>query len=187
MSFSRWFTAEGTPCEVEPEDLRREERRLAIREEQSAARLQEVLAAREDAFARGAASTSLSLRRILARRFAGATAEQAVLETELLRVGKDRVTAHALLRAGATGRRAQPLGNALAELQVAYEDDAVGEAAYRDALLRALGLPAPATDPVADVFRVWRALDRGEFPDAAAARRALDGDGAPTPPPSPTT
>lgn len=178
MSFTQWFKEDGAPADLDDEDLRREERRLRIREDQAVARLQELLTVREDAFTRGAGTRSLALRRILARRFAGASTESAVLETEILRLGKDLVAVRALLRLKAESNgKVRGLGAAFPDLQVAYDDDRTGEAAWRDALLVALDLPRPDADPVADVFRAWRALDAGEVADVAAARHLLEGDG----------
>jgi hypothetical protein len=141
-------------------------------------RLQQVLADKESAFRVGAENRSLSLRRILARRFAGASAEQDALEEDLLRLGKDLMTVRALLRLVEAGRKPKGVGDTVADLQVAYEDDRTGEAAYRDALCKALGTQPPEKDPMADVFRVWRALDKGEFADVAAARQALAENGS---------
>jgi hypothetical protein len=179
MSLTRWFKEDGTPAELDSDDLRREERRLGIREEQAVARLQELLTVREEAFARGAATHSLALRRILARRFAGASTESQALETDILRIGKDLVTVRALLRlpASSGNGKARGIGARFADLQVAYEDDRTGEAAWRDGLFDAMGLTRPEKDPVAEVFRAWRALDAGEVPDVAAARHLLEPEG----------
>jgi len=183
MAFLTWFRPDGQPADLGVDDLRREERRLGIREEQSVSRLQQVLSEKEDSFAKGAASRSLALRRILARKFAAASAEQDALEREILRIGKDLVTVRCFLAILDGGKKPRPLGEALADLQVSYEDDRAGEAAYRDALNRALGVPTPEHDPVAEVFRVWRALDKGEYADAREARRALDADATDGPAP----
>lgn len=173
MSFSTWFKADGALQDLSTDDLRREEHRLRIREEQLVARLQQVLADKEEAFARGAENRSLSLRRILARKFAAGAAEQTTLERDLLRLGKDLVTVRALLALAEAAKKPRGVGDQVAELQVSYEDDRVGESAYRDSLNKALGLPPPEFDPVAEVFRVWRALDKGEFASVGDARRAL--------------
>lgn len=178
MAFTAWFKPDGTLQDLSAEDLKREEHRLRIREEQLVARLQQVLSDKEQAFRVGAENRSVALRRILARRFAGASAEQDDLERDLLRLGKDLVTIRAFLRLGEANRRPKGVGDVVAELQVAYEDDRAGEAAYRDALFQALGAAPPEKDPVADVFRVWRALDKGEFADAAEARRSLSENGS---------
>jgi hypothetical protein len=173
MAFTTWFKPDGALQEMTPEDLRREEHRLRIREEQLFARLQQILSDREEAFRRGAEDRSLALRRILARKFAAGGAEQAALERDLLRVGKELGCVRAFLALSESAKKVKGVGDLVAELQVSYEDDRVGEAAFRESLGKALGLPAPEFDPVAEVFRVWRALDKGEFPDVAAARRAL--------------
>ncbi len=171
--FSTWFKPDGTLQEQSGDDLRREEHRLRIREEQAVARLQQLVTEKEEAFRRGAEDRSVALRRILARKFATASAEQAGVERDLLRLGKDLVTVRAFLALQGQKNRPKGVGEAAAELQVSYEDDRSGEAAYRDALHRALGIPPPEFDPVAEVFKVWRALDRGEYPGVAEARRAL--------------
>lgn len=173
MAFNTWFKPDGTMQDLSPEDLRREEHRLRIREDQAVARLQLIIAEKEEAFARGAADRSLALRRILARKFASASAEQSRVERDLLRLGKDLHTVRAFLSLAEGGRKSKGPGEAVADLQVSYEDDRVGEAAYRDALHAALHIPAAGNDTVAEVFKVWRALDRGEFPGVAEARRAL--------------
>src|SRR5512146_1838715 len=152
MSFSTWIKADGALQDLSGDDLRREEHRLKIREEQLVARLQQVLGEKEDAFARGAENRSLSLRRILARKFATGAADQVLLERDLLRLGKDLVSVRALLALGESAKKPRGVGDQVAELQVAYEDDKVGESAYRDALGKALGLAAPDFDPVAEVF-----------------------------------
>jgi len=173
MSFSTWFKADGGLQDLSVDDLRREEHRLKIREEQLVARLQQVLGDREEAFRRGAENRSLALRRILARKFASGSSDQALLERDLLRLGKDLVTVRAFLSLGESSKRPKGVGDQVADLQVAYEDDKVGESAYRDALGKSLGLSSPEFDPVAEVFRVWRALDKGEYQSVADARRAL--------------
>jgi hypothetical protein len=177
MAFSTWFKPDGVLQDLSAEDLRREEHRLKIREEQLVARLQQVITDREAAFTRGAEDRSVSLRRILARRFAACTAEQSTLERDLLRLGKEMWTVRSFLALTEAGKRPKGVGDAVAELQVSYEDDRVGESPYRDLLRKSLGLPAIESDTVAEVFRVWRALDKGEFPNAAEARRAIAEDG----------
>lgn len=173
MAFSQWFKPDGLLQDLSMEDLRREEHRLRIREEQAVARLQQLVADREEAFLRGAADRSVALRRILARRFAAASLEQGKTERDLLRLGKDLHTVRAFLSLAENPKRPKGIGDGAADLQVSYEDDRVGEAAYREALHGALGIPVPENDTVAEVFKVWRALDRGEYADAAEARRAL--------------
>jgi hypothetical protein len=173
MSFATWFKPDGTLQDHSVEDLRREEHRFRIREEQLVARLQQVISDKEAAFSRGAENRSLALRRILARRFAGAAAEQVELERDLLRLGKDLVSVRGFLSLADSGKKPKGVGDAVAELQVSYEDDRIGESAYRDALGKSLSLPPPDFDPVAEVFRVWRSFDKGDFPSLAEARRAL--------------
>ncbi len=178
MSFSTWFKPDGALQELSTDDLRREEHRLKIREEQLVARLQQVLGDKEEAFRRGAEHRSLSLRRILARKFATGAADQLLLERDLLRLGKDLVTVRAFLSLSEGSKKPKGVGDQVAELQVAYEDDKVGESSYRDSLGKSLGLAAPDFDPVAEVFRVWRALDKGEFASVADARQALVENGS---------
>jgi hypothetical protein len=174
MPFPSFFKADGAAAEPSPEELRREERRLQIREEQAAARLGQALADSDRAFEQGASARSLSLRRILARRFAALSAERDALEQELLRLGKDLVTVRALLASADAGRKAKVPQDSLADLQVAYEDDRVGEAAYRESLFKALGRALPEHDPVREVFEAWRGLDAGRHAGLAAARAALE-------------
>lgn len=178
MSFTSWFKPDGALQDLSGDDLRREEHRLKIREEQLVARLQQVLGDKEEAFTRGAENRSLALRRILARKFASGAADQVLLERDLLRLGKDLVTVRSFLALGESSKRPKGVGDQVAELQVAFEDDRVGESAYRDALGKSLGLASPEFDPVAEVFRVWRGLDKGEFPSVAEARRALIENGS---------
>lgn len=173
MAFSTWFKPDGTLQDLAPEDLRREEHRFRIREEQLVARLQQLVTDKEEAFRVGAENRSLALRRILARKFASAAGEQATVERDLLRLGKEHHTVRAFLALLENPKRPKGVGDAVADLQVSYEDDRTGEAAYRDALHRALGIPSPDFDPVAEVFKVWKALDKGEYEDIAEARRAL--------------
>ena len=173
MAFSTWFKPDGALQELTVDDLRREEHRLKIREEQLVARLQQVLTEKESAFRNGAENRSLALRRILARKFAAGTADQVQLERDLLRIGKDLGTVRSLLALLESNRKPKGVGDQVAELQVSYEDDRIGEAAYRDALDKSLGLAPADFDPVAEVFRVWRSLDKGEYPSVADARRAL--------------
>ncbi len=187
MAFSAWFKSNGAPKDLGPEDLRREERRLAIREDQATVRLERLLAEKDDIFGRGAATPSTALRRVLARRFAAAAAEEVTLEREILALGKELATARLLLALADGGRKPAGLAERAAELQVAFEDEKVEEGTYRDSLARALGhdpaaLPgSPDGAPRAEaVVEAWRALDRGEASDLAAARRALDGT-APAP------
>jgi hypothetical protein len=180
MPFATWFKPDGTLQDLSVDDLRREEHRLRIREDQLVSRLQQLLTDREDAFRHGAENRSLALRRILARRFAAATAEQVTVERDLLRLGKDLGTVRSLLALHDSSKKVKGVGDQVAELQVAFEDDRVGEKDYRDALGKALSLSPPEFDPVAEVFRVWRALDKGEYADVAEARRALVENGGRT-------
>jgi len=173
MAFSTWFKPDGALQELTVDDLHREEHRLKIREEQLVSRLQQVLEDREAAFRHGAEHRSLALRRILARRFATGTADQVQLERDLLRIGKDLGTVRAFLALAESSKKLKGVGDQVADLQVSYEDDRIGESAYHETLAKALGLSAPDFDPVAEVFRVWRALDKGEFPTVADARKAL--------------
>ena len=173
MAFSTWFKPDGTLQDLSAEDLRREEHRLKIREEQLVARLQHVITVKEEAFTRGAESRSVSLRRILARRFAGSEEDQATLERDLLRLGKEMWTVRSFLALAEGGKKQKGVGDTVAEIQLSYEDDKVGESPYRDLLRKSLALPPIESDTVAEVFRVWRALDKGEYPSAAEARRAL--------------
>ena len=74
------------------------------------ARLQQVLTDKEAAFRSGAENRSLSLRRILARRFAAGTADQVHLERDLLRIGKDLGTVRAFLSLAEANKKARGVG-----------------------------------------------------------------------------
>src|SRR6185503_6457620 len=84
-----WLAAGADPAKMTMEEVRRQQNLLAVREEQAASRLENLLEERESLFRRGAASRSAALRRVLARRHGRVDADVRASERELTRVAKE--------------------------------------------------------------------------------------------------
>jgi hypothetical protein len=96
MGILSWFRRDRRITEFTPEELRREESRLQIREGQSIARLERLDRERQDVFRRGFEVKSSVRRRVLARKYEEKKSEIDLVEREVLRLSKEILTVSAL-------------------------------------------------------------------------------------------
>jgi hypothetical protein len=158
-------------------DIRYEEKRLEIRENQLTAKLDKVDKEREEIFHQGAKTRSPSRRRIYARRFQQLSQRTGLTERELMRVGKELLTV-GRLRA-ILERKDSPVGTNILEklkdedmikLSAMLEDDRITEEMYVSKLDLTLGVVSdPAYEPGEigqeglEVLKTWEQMDEGEL------------------------
>jgi hypothetical protein len=177
MGFLDWFKRDRKITDYTPEELRREEGRLQIRENQTIARVEKLEAEREVIFRQGTDVKSPVRRRILARKYEEKKAEVSRLETELSRLSKEAMTVSAIrfrLERRAAGESAilKKIGGGEIEvLRDLFEDDAIGDEMYGEKLVEMLGaVSETAGDPLEglgeegrSVLDIWQRLDQGEI------------------------
>lgn len=164
--------------DFKPEELRREEKRLEIRENQLVAQQEKLDREKEDIFQQGAKTKSVIRRRLYARRFNDIMNRVRILDRELSRVSKEIMTLsriRALVERTKSPKTVTGILNRLTdshldELQALLEDDKIGEEFYLQKLDMLLGV---ATDPAYDaaeigsegmeVLKTWEAMDEGEM------------------------
>ncbi|MCU0724551.1 MAG: hypothetical protein MUE73_01985 [Planctomycetes bacterium] len=177
MGFLDWFRRDKKLTDYSPEDLRREEGRLEIREAQAVSRLEKAEEARKEVFRQGLAVKSPVRRRILARKYEERETEIRRLESEISRILKENMTVSALrYRLERKGKSESALLKKIGEADVEalrelVENDGVGEEMYREKLTTLLGVLEGAeaeADPLAAVGRegravleVWERMDQG--------------------------
>lgn len=180
MNLAEWLAAGAEPAKLTPEEVRRQQNLLAVREEQAASRLEAVLDDQEALFRRGAKTTSAVLRRVLARRHRRMAVQAGDLEGELQSVGKELAGFGAiqhLLRAGTP--LASP-GDCTPLLRL-LDDDSVGEEEFADTLAQSLrsGEVSEPTGAVnlqeSGIMDLWKQLDAGKIPDADEGLKKLHG------------
>ncbi len=195
--WDRWIRRKPRAKEAPPLDVaevKREEKRMEIREAQLAAEHTKLERERERLFKEGAAEKAEPRRRTLARK---------LLETarRLRRCSQDHrracKEALALARIRTVLEQARTPGNPLLErfdevaalrMDGLLIDDRVTEEMYQEKLDALLGGrrealaaadPAPAPDPAApaateeDVLELWKKADAGDLPDFEDGMRAL--------------
>ena len=96
MGFLDWFKREKRLIDYSPEELRREEGRLQIRENHAVARVEKAEAERMVIYRRGFEIRSAVRRRILARQHEEKGREIERLELDLARLGKEALTVSAI-------------------------------------------------------------------------------------------
>ncbi|MHC4862194.1 MAG: hypothetical protein ACYTDY_19105, partial [Planctomycetota bacterium] len=96
MGFLDWFKRERKITDYTPEELRREEGRLQIRENQTIAKVEKLEVERQQIFQQGAGVKSPVRRRILARKYEEKKGDLARLEKELNRLSKEAMTVSAI-------------------------------------------------------------------------------------------
>jgi hypothetical protein len=164
--------------DFKPEELRREEKRMEIRENQLVAQQEKFDREKEDIFQNGAKTKSLVRRRMYARRFNDLMGRIRLLDRELSRVSKEIMTLsriRALVERTKNPKSVTGILNNLTdrhldELQALLEDDKIGEEFYLQKLDMVLGV---ANDPAYDaaeignegleVLKTWEAMDEGEM------------------------
>lgn len=172
-----WFKKKTKLSKLTVKDVRYEEKRLEIRENQLVAKLEKVEKEREEIFHQGAKTRSASRRRIYARRFQQLTQRTTLVERELMRTGKELLTVGRLRsileRKGGVG--GTPVLEKLSEedmikLTSMLEDDRITEEMYVQKLDVTLGVvsdPAYESSEIGDegleVLKTWEQMDEGEL------------------------
>ena len=164
------------------EELRVEEKRLEIRENQYLNQVDKLDKQREEVFNQGAKTKSPARRRIYARRFEENSQRIGMLEKELSRVVKELMT---LGRIRAIMERKRGVGAAnilerlsdedVGKIMGLLEDDKINEEVYvqkLDMLLGVVNDPAYESQDIGnegmEVLKTWEKMDEGdlEFDDA---------------------
>lgn len=164
--------------DFKPEELRREEKRLEIRENQLVAQQEKFDREKEDIFQNGAKTKSIVRRRMYARRFNDLMGRLRLLDRELSLVSKEVMTLsriRALVERTKNPKTVTGILNKLSdshldELQALLEDDKIGEEFYVQKLDMLLGVandPAYNTAEIGsegmEVLKTWEAMDEGEM------------------------
>jgi hypothetical protein len=177
MGFLDWFKRDRKITDYTPEELKREEGRLQIRENQTTARVEKLETERETIFRQGTEMKSPVRRRILARKYEEKKVEISRLERELSRLSKEAMTVSAIrfrLERRAAGESAilkKIGGGEIEALRDLFEDDAVDEEINGEKLVETLGAVTEATgDPLEglgdegrSVLDIWQRMDQGEI------------------------
>ena len=159
------------------EEIRVEEKRLEIRENQHLHQIEKYDKMREDVFHQGAKTKSPARRRIYARRFGEYAQRVGMIERELTRVVKELMTLNRV-RTLLERRREVPVQNVLQNLKeedllkltTLLEDDKVGEELYLqklDLLLGVVNDPAYESQDIGneglEVLKTWEQMDEGDL------------------------
>jgi hypothetical protein len=169
------------------EEVRVEEKRLEIRENQHLHQIEKYDKLREEVFHQGAKTKTPARRRIYARRFSEYSQRISMIERELTRVVKELMT---LTRVrGILERQRQIPGRNILQslseedvvkLTTLLEDDKVGEELYMqklDGLLGAVNDPALEQSDIGneglEVLKTWEQMDEGELEFDAGLKEAV--------------
>jgi len=177
MGFLDWFERDRKLTDYAPGDLRREEERLLIRENQALARLERLEEERESIFRRGTLACTSVRRRILGRLFAERQRECEAIEDELSRLTKETLTVSGIRfrierrLEGDSSALKKVEGTALDGLTEGFEDASVSEEDFAGEVRRILGkVRGGKRDPLKgigrrarEVIAVWAQYDRGEI------------------------
>jgi len=173
----RVFRRKKSLMNLKLEEIRVEEKRLEIRENQHINQVDKYDKMREEIFHQGAKSKSPSRRRIYARRFNEMSQRIQLIERDLSRVVKELMTI-GRVRAIFERKKGGPNQNILQNLSetdmmkltMLLEDDKVSEEVYLQKLDSVLGV---MTDPAyevsdigeagMDVLKTWEKMDEGEL------------------------
>jgi len=174
------------------EELRVEEKRLEIRENQHLRQIEKYDKMREEVFHQGARCKSPARRRIYARRFGEYSQRVSLIERELTRVVKELMTL-SRIRAILERQRQVPGGNLLqklseedlANLASLLENDKISEEVYLQKLDTMLGVvndPAYEASDLGteglEVLKAWERMDEGELGFDEALKGAERREGA---------
>ncbi len=169
------------------EEVRVEEKRLEIRENQHLHQIDKYDKLREEVFHQGAKTKTPARRRIYARRFGEYSQRIGMIERELTRVVKELMTL-TRVRGILERQRQIPTQNVLqnlseedvVKLTTLLEDDKVGEEVYLqklDTLLGAVNDPALETSDIGneglEVLKTWEQMDEGELEFDAGLKEAV--------------
>jgi hypothetical protein len=184
-----WFAAKKKLSKLTLKEIRYEEKRLEIRENQLASSLEASEKERDEIFHQGAKTRSPSRRRIYARRFSQLSQRSLQTERELMRVGKELLTV-GRLRA-ILERKDGPGGGVLEKLREEdmvklaslLEDDRITEEIYLQKLDATLGVvndPAYASTEIGqeglEVLKTWEQMDEGELEFDQGLKRASESE-----------
>jgi hypothetical protein len=169
------------------EEVRHEEKRLEIRENQHLHQIEKYDKLREDVFHQGAKTKTPARRRIYARRFGEYSQRIGMVERELVRVVKELMTL-TRVRGILERQRQIPTQNVLqnlseedvVKLTALLEDDKVGEEMYMqklDSLLGAVNDPALEQSDIGneglEVLKTWEQMDEGELEFGEGLKEAV--------------
>ena len=159
------------------EEIRVEEKRLEIRENQHLHQIEKYDKLREDVFNQGAKTKSPARRRIYARRFSEFSQRISMIERELTHVVKELMTMNRV-RSILERQRMIPAQNILQRLNegdmikltTLLEDDKVSEEMYLqklDSLLGVVNDPAYESQDIGneglEVLKTWEQMDEGDL------------------------
>jgi hypothetical protein len=159
------------------EDVKREEIRLGIRENQTLAKLERLEKEREEIFSKGSKIKSPSRRRQLARLYDMKTNGTKMMERELATLSKELTTMSALKLALERKKMSTESASQLlqkveeAKLTTLLEDDKISQELYQEKLTNVLSVvmenPATLIEDLGkegnEVMDVWQKMDEGEI------------------------
>mgnify|MGYP007063430727 FL=1 len=159
------------------EDVKREEIRLGIRENQTLAKLERLEKEREEIFSKGSKIKSPSRRRQLARLYDMKTNGTKMMERELSTLSKELTTMSALKLALERKKMSTESASQLlqkvdeANLMTLLEDDKISQELYQEKLSSVLSAvmenPATLIENLGkegnEVMDVWQKMDEGEI------------------------
>lgn len=181
------FKSRRSLLDASLEEIRIEEKRLEIRENQHLHQIDKYDKLREDVFHQGAKTKSASRRRIYARRFGEYSQRIRMIEMELTRVMKELMTL-TRVRGILERKREIPVQSVLKNLKeedllklsTMLEDDKVGEELYvqkLDALLGVVSDKAYETQDIGDegleILKTWEQMDEGELEFGEGLKEAV--------------
>lgn len=170
------------------EEIRVEEKRLEIRENQHLRQIEKYDKLREEVFHQGAKNKSPARRRIYARRFGDYSQRIGMIERELTRVVKELMTL-TRVRGILERQRQVPVQNVLQRLKEddllkltsLLEDDRISEEVYMQKLDMLLGVvndPAYESQEIGneglEVLKTWEQMDEGELEFGEGLKEATD-------------
>ena len=170
------------------EEIRVEEKRLEIRENQHLRQIEKYDKLREDVFHQGAKNKSPARRRIYARRFGDYSQRIGMIERELTRVVKELMTL-TRVRGILERQRQIPVQNVLQRLKeedllkltTLLEDDKISEEVYLQKLDLMLGVvndPAYESQDIGnegmEVLKTWEQMDEGEVEFGEGLKEAVE-------------
>jgi len=170
------------------EDIRVEEKRLEIRENQHLRQIEKYDKLREEVFHQGAKNKSPARRRIYARRFGDYSQRIGMIERELSRVVKELMTLTRVRGILERQRQVPAAQNVLQRLKeedlmkltALLEDDKISEEVYSqklDLLLGVVNDPAYESADIGnegmDVLKTWEQMDEGELEFGEGLKEAV--------------
>ena len=171
------------------EEIRVEEKRLEIRENQHLKQIEKYDKLREEVFHQGAKNKSPARRRIYARRFGDYSQRIGMIERELSRVVKELMTLTRVRGILERQRQVPAAQNVLQRLKeedlmkltTLLEDDKISEEVYSQKLDMLLGVvndPAYESADIGneglEVLKTWEQMDEGELEFGEGLKEAVD-------------